>query len=141
MHSDVKTVLLVEDDEYKARAVIRAIERAGLAALRCSTVVEGINVLRERTDFVALISDWGLPMRYDSPIRPDGGARVVQEAIELLPSTIPIYVYSSHDNPQEIPGVRQWLHAPNDTHELIAILKRLGAQHGTTPPPPDEIDS
>jgi CheY-like chemotaxis protein len=136
----MKKVLLVEDDEYKARAVIRAIERAGLTALRCQTVVEGINTMRERTDFVALITDWGLPMRIDSPIRPDGGARVVQDAIRLLPSNVPIYVYSGHDTPQEIPGVRRWLQAPGDSYELIAILKRLGVEHGTTPPPPDEIE-
>jgi len=102
----MKTILLVEDADYKANAIRRVLSKAGVEVVRASSLHQAMHALREESTnqyIGAVIIDWTFPYHGDGEPRKGAGSRVVTECQERnLP-----FVVVSGDDPQD--DIKPWI--------------------------------
>ncbi len=105
-------VLLVEDDDLKARTLQRIIERAGARVERASTLDGALPFLYDRS-FAAVVTDWSFPRAAGEPVVESGHI-----VVELF-HHVPVVVVSGRGYAE--PGV-EWIDALKAFTELPAWL-------------------
>jgi len=118
----VKVLLLVEDDDMKARALQRMCRAHGIETVRAVTVVMAVNVIRNNAEMLgAVLTDWQFPFREDDGKgAQDGAGRYVYE--EARKAKLPVAVCSGRD--AAIEGVEPWIRS-DDIHALNAWLNTI----------------
>lgn len=113
----MKTILLlVEDDDHKASAVVRRITREGIGLVRVTTMVSAVRAIREGAQLEgakggpypvgAVLTDWAFPFRDGDYVRDHAGQRVYDEATR---AGLPVAVFSGREEP--VPGVQPWINS------------------------------
>jgi len=105
------TVLLVEDDDFKARAVTRALKHHEVVRVGD---FESALVVMDSVSIYAIVTDWDFPSRPGGNPVHGAGSGVVRRAQEL---GIRVAVFSGHPKPPEFPGA--WLPQGNKVHEEL----------------------
>lgn len=125
-------LLLVEDDDHKARAVQRWIAREGIEVIRATTMVAAVRAIREGAKFGdethevgAVLTDWMFPFRDGEHIRDHAGQRVHDEAIK---AGLPVAVFSGREEP--VAGIKTWI-ASTDYTALTAWLRLVKTALGS----------
>ena len=102
----MKTILLVEDADYKANTIRRLLSAAGVEVIRASNLYQAMHALKEESTnqyIGAVIIDWTFPAHSDGNPKTGAGSRVVAECKDRgLP-----FVVVSGDEPQD--GVTPWI--------------------------------
>lgn len=139
----MKTILLlVEDDDHKARAVQRWIAREGIEVIRATTMVAAVRAIREGAQFAgevhkvgAVLTDWVFPFRDGEHIRDHAGQRVHDEAVK---AGLPVAVFSGREEP--VTGIANWI-ASTDYTALTRWLQRVnpGKLRGLRAPRPQSF--
>ena len=113
-----RTVLLVEDDDLKARVVTRVIEKHGLAVERVTNVRDAVRAWTIGGPFVAVVTDWMFPTSAGG--QPGRNGHIVYELFANSSNTVPTVVVSG--SPPE-PGYT-WINALELLGELRSWLER-----------------
>ena len=114
----MRTLLLVEDDDLKAKEILRIVTLAGIPAERASTMVEAARLLRREGEgqIGAVITDWQFPFNIGTNVPVDHAGEVVVRMAQ--DRQVPYIVISGRD---PVEGVKPWLEVGN-TNDLKAWL-------------------
>ena len=110
-------LLVAEDDPLVRRATVRLLEQAGYEVAAVTNGAEALSALRDRQDFVCVVSDIVMPEL-------DGDALAARLA-ELHP-TLPLVLMSGNRAPAEEPSGRHtFIEKPVDRASLLAAIDRV----------------
>lgn len=101
------SVLVVEDEDPKARAIVRTVEAVGRAVGFRVDVTRAAHLGDLRVAwvtlgrFAAVVSDWELPSGPGGGVLSDGGSAVVARCLTATPA-VPVVVLSGADRPESL---------------------------------------
>ena len=117
--SDVKTILVIEDEQSIADTVVHSIEREGFSAVRCERGLEGLARVREGGCSLVVL-DIGLP---------DIGGFELCKAIRAVSSVPVIFLTARDDEIDKIVGLEigadDYVTKPFSPRELAARIKTV----------------
>lgn len=115
-------ILLVEDDDLKARLLQRVCRVHGIETEKVEYMIAAVRTIQERgNEFAGVLTDWQFPFREDDGRGPrDGAGRYVYD--EARRAGLPVAVISGRELP--VDGVEPWITTSN-FHALNIWLKQL----------------
>lgn len=109
-------VLLVEDEDVKARCITRVLEHslAVVEVHRATNLEDGLEMLQARPDIV--VSDWNFPRELGAGVEPSGEVMVHACGVD----GVPVVVVSGNDAPAGFVG--HWMEPGDWARGLVQFL-------------------